>query len=72
MIYRIEHQLADGSLKLSSREMYMMEHPARDPDCPFKSGDIVRLEEGYFIVNEDLNPMNLATEAEIERAEISS
>jgi hypothetical protein len=50
----------------------MMEHPARDPDCPFKSGDIVRLEESYFILNEDLNPMNLATEAEIELAEISS
>jgi hypothetical protein len=72
MIYRIERQLANGSLKLSSREMYMMEHPARDPDCPFNPGDVVRLEEGYFILNEDLNPMNLATEAEIDRAEISS
>jgi hypothetical protein len=72
MIYRIERQLADGSLKLSSREMYMMEHPARDPDCPFKPGDLVRLEEGYFILNEDLNPMNLATEAEIDLAEASS
>jgi hypothetical protein len=71
MIYRIERQLADGSLKLSSREMYMMEHPARDPNCPFKPGNVVKLEEGYFILNEDLNPMELATEEEIDRAEVN-
>jgi hypothetical protein len=69
MIYKIEHELADGSLALSSRERYMMQHPSLDRDCPFKPGDIIKIEEGYFVLNEDLNPMRAATEAELDRTE---
>jgi hypothetical protein len=72
VIYKIEYELADGSLALSNHDRYMMEHPSLDRDCPFKSGDIVRLEEGYFILNDDLNPMRAATEEEIDRAENSN
>jgi hypothetical protein len=68
LLYKIEYELEDGSLALSGRDRYMIEHPALDPNCPFKPGDVIRLEEGYFILNEDLNPMRAATEDEIDRA----
>ena len=61
MIYKIEHKVADGSLTLSSQERYMMQHPSLDRDCPFRPGDIVRLEEGYFILNDDLLPSRSKT-----------
>jgi hypothetical protein len=69
MIYRMEYELADGSKALWNRDRYMMQHPALDRDCPFKPGDVVRIEEGYFILNEDLNPMDVATEEDLDRAE---
>jgi hypothetical protein len=69
MIYKMEYELADGSFALWNRDRYMMNHPSKDIDCPFKPGDVVRLAEGYFILNEDLNPMNAATEEDLDRAE---
>jgi|GEM_PF-2746936 len=57
--------------RLASREAYMMMHPALDDDCTLAAGDIIELEEGFFVLNEDLNPMELATEEQIKRAEES-
>jgi hypothetical protein len=72
MIYRIEHEREDGSLELSERDSWMMQYPTVvDPQHPFKPGDIVRFKEGYFVLNGDLNPMQIATEKELDRAEQS-
>lgn len=54
--------------RLASREAFMMMHPARDPDCTLEEGDIIELEEGFFVLNDDLNPMELATEEQIRKA----
>ncbi len=47
----------------------MMCHPARDRDCEMVEGDIVELEEGFFVLNQDLNPMERATEEQVKKAE---
>lgn len=66
MIIRFAIQTKDGEI-LASREAFMMLHPARQPDCTLKEGDIIELEEGFFVLNDDLNPMELATEEQIAR-----
>lgn len=64
MIIRFALQTENGEV-LASREAFMMMHPARDPDCTLKEGDVIELEEGFFVLNDDLNPMDLATEEQI-------
>ena|GEM_PF-3446529 len=59
--------MPDG-VTLASREAWMMMHPSLDPDCMFESGDLVQLEEGIFVLNDDLNPMVLATDAQVQQA----
>ncbi|KJH70241.1 hypothetical protein [Aliterella atlantica] len=54
--------------RLATREMYMMMHPAREPDCELREGDVIELEEGFFILNDDLNPMQIATIEQIQKA----
>lgn len=45
----------------------MMNHPGLD-DPDLKKGDVIELEEGFFVLNDDLNPMELATEEQIRQA----
>lgn len=54
--------------RLATREMYMMLHPALEPDCELQEGDVIELEEGFFILNDDLNPMQIATVEQIQKA----
>ncbi len=51
---------------LATREMYMMMHPVLEPNCELIEGDVIELEEGFFVLNDDLNPMQMATEAQIQ------
>jgi hypothetical protein len=44
-------------------------HPALEPDCSFLPGDLVKLQEGIFVLNEDFNPMELATDEQIRQAQ---
>jgi hypothetical protein len=67
MITKFMLSTQDGE-RLASREAYMMMHPALEDDCTLVAGDVIELEEGFFILNEDLNPMELATEEQIQRA----
>ena len=43
----------------------MMMHPCRDPNNSLHAGDLIELEEGTFVLNDNLNPMELATEEQI-------
>ncbi len=38
----------------------MIMHHALEPDCSFLPDDLVKLKEGIFVLNKDLNPMELA------------
>ncbi len=68
MITKFMIQTQDGEV-LASREAFMMMHPARDPeDKTLKEGDIIELEEGFFVLNDDLNPMELVTQEQIDLA----
>lgn len=67
MIHKIYIASTDGSHFLASREAYMMTHPGLD-DPDLKPGDVIELEEGFFVLNDDLNPMELATKEQIQRA----
>jgi hypothetical protein len=67
MITKFMIQTKDGE-RLASRDAFMMMHPARDPNCTLEEGDIIELEEVFFVLNDDLNPMELATEEQISRA----
>lgn len=40
-------------------------HPARELDCDLQEGDVIELEEGFFVLNDDLNPMELASSEQI-------
>lgn len=53
-IFRIED--IDGNLL--SRDAYMMScnFPGNDPDCPLIGGDLIRLSDGIWQINEDLIP----------------
>lgn len=63
------HIRTSQGTKLASRETYMMMHPALEPDCTLQEGDIIELEEGFFVLNEDLNPMELATDEQVRQAQ---
>lgn len=67
MITKFMLPTKDGD-RLASREAFMMMHPATEPDCTLEEGDIIELEEGFFVLNDDLNPMELATEEQIASA----
>jgi hypothetical protein len=67
MITKFMIQTSEGD-RLASREAFMMMHPAREEDCTLEEGDVIELEEGFFILNDDLNPMELATEEQIASA----
>lgn len=54
--------------QLASHDAWMMMHPGLSADCPFSVGDLVELEEGIFVLNEDINPMELATDKQIQQA----
>lgn len=54
--------------QLASHDAWMMMHPGLSADCPFSVGDLVELEEGIFVLNEDINPMELATDQQIQQA----
>ncbi len=54
--------------QLASHDAWMMMHPALAADCQFSVGDLVELEEGIFVLNEDINPMELATDKQIQEA----
>lgn len=62
------HKVMIDETHLATREMYMMLHPALEPDCELIEGDVVELVEGFFILNEDLNPMQIATVEQIQQA----
>ena len=63
MIHQIQIETPNGP-RLATREMYMMMHPGLD-DPDLKKGDVIELEEGFFVLNDDLNPMELATSEQI-------
>lgn len=67
MITKFVIQTPNGE-RLASREAFMMMHPAREEDCELQQGDVVELEEGFFVLNDDLNPMELATDEQIRQA----
>lgn len=67
MIHQMLFEDQNGQ-RLATREMYMMMHPACEPDCGLYEGDVIELEEGFFVLNADLNPMQLATEEQIRQA----
>ena len=67
MIHQIQIETPFG-LRLATREMYMMMHSARDPDCDLIEGDVIELEESFFVLNDDLNPISLAIEEQIRQA----
>ena len=54
--------------RLATREMYMMMHPALEPDCELTEGDIIELVKGFFVLSSDLNPMQIATDEQIQKA----
>lgn len=62
------HKMMIDETHLAIREMYMMMHPELEPDCELIAGDVIELVEGYFILNEDLNPMQIATVEQIQKA----
>lgn len=67
MIHKIYIETRNGRQCLASRDAYMMAHPGLgDPDL--KPGDVIELEEGFFVLNDDLNPIELATKEQIQRA----
>jgi len=66
MVHQILIETLNG-VSLATREMYMMMHPGID-DPHFKEGDVIELEEGLFVLNDDLNPMQLATSEQIRQA----
>jgi len=66
MIHQIQIETSNG-ICLATREIYMMNHPGLD-DPDLKKGDVIELEEGFFVLNDDLNPMELATEEQIRQA----
>ena len=68
MITKFTVQTKDGKV-LASREAFMIMHPARGPDCSLSEGDVVELEEGFFVLNNDLHPMQLATQKQIDLAQ---
>lgn len=47
--------------------MYMMMHPGLD-DPDRKEGDVIELGEGFFVLNNDFNPMQLASSEQIRQA----
>jgi hypothetical protein len=55
--------MPDGK-KVASREAWMMMHPGCD-QADYFPGDLVELEEGIFVLNDDLNPMQLASAEQI-------
>lgn len=63
MIHQILFETPSG-VYLATRQMYMMMHPGLD-DPDLKEGDVIELEEGFFVLNDDLNPMELVTEEQI-------
>lgn len=63
MIHQMLIETPDG-LRLATREMYMMMHPGLD-DPDLSEGSVIELEEGFFVLNGDLNPTELATEDQI-------
>ena len=67
MITKFAVQTKDGD-RLASREAFMMMHPAREPDNELQPGDLIELEEGIFVLNDDLNPMTMATKEQIRQA----
>jgi len=67
MIHQMLIETING-VRPATREMYMMLHPGCEPDCALCEGDVIELEEGFFVLNDDLNPMALATEEQIRQA----
>lgn len=61
------HQvLMPNGKNLASREAWMMMHPGFN--AGYKPGDLIELQEGIFILNDDLVPMQLATDEQIQEA----
>lgn len=50
MIHQILFETPNG-LRLATCEMYMMMHPGLD-DPDLKEGDVIELEEGFFVLND--------------------
>lgn len=71
MITRLMIPTTSGKT-LASREAFMMMHPAREEDCSLSPGDVIELEEGFFVLNDDLNPMELATTEQIKQGAVKS
>ena len=42
--------------------------PALEPDCEFTEGDAIEMVEGFFVLNDDLNPMQMAMKEPIQKA----
>ncbi len=55
--------------QLADHDAWMIMHPALELDCSFLPSDLVKLKEGIFVLNEDLNPMELATDEQIRQAQ---
>lgn len=67
MITKFVIQTPNGD-RPASREAFMMMHPALETDCDLQEGDVIELEEGFFVLNDDLNPMELVTQEQIQQA----
>lgn len=66
MIHQILFEDENGQ-GLATREIDMMMHPGLD-DPDLKEGDVIELEEGFFVLNNDFNPMQLASSEQIRQA----
>jgi hypothetical protein len=68
MIFRIEQSPKTSNTGLSSRKQYMQTEIIQNSRCPLKAGDIIRVKEGYFVLDKKLRPSRPATDKEIDRA----
>ncbi len=60
--------IPDGQTLASRDDAFLLHRSKCEAADELQPGDIVQLAEGYFVLDEDLMPMNPATRAEIERA----
>lgn len=63
MIYKI---LMPNAETLASHNAWMMLHPGFN--AGYQGGDLIELEEGIFVLNDDLVPWYLATDEQIDEA----
>lgn len=63
MIHKV---LMPNGIDLASRDAWMMLHPGFN--AGYKPGDLIDLDEGIFVLDDELVPRRFATDEEIEKA----